>query len=73
MDLFFRINSSKGRAICRLALVRVQWEQEFWKEDQLKNISNFISVAEKAKQQFSKIGYKFGEQRANQYIEILKK
>lgn len=73
MELFYKIGSAKGRSICRLALVRIQCEIELIKEGNTQNLGNFISIAEKAKQQFAKIGYKLGEERANAYIDFLRK
>lgn len=70
LQYFYKIGSEKGRAICRLALVRVQWEIEFIQE-RSQNLKSLVSIAEKAKDQFQRISCKIGEERANAYIHCL--
>lgn len=67
-NLFHKIGSTKGRAICRLALVRAQCEIELNKGSGGSELQQILSTAEKTKLQFHEIGHKAGEERANQYI-----
>lgn len=73
MKYFYKIGSAKGRAICRLALVRVQCEIELNKDANSRDLKHLIAIADKARLQFHKIGYKLGEDRANLYIDFLQK
>lgn len=72
LQLFYKVNSSTGRAICRLALVRIQCEREITQDGGIKDVNNLISVTEKAKEQFTSLSYKLGEDRAQKYIDFLK-
>ena len=73
LKYFYKIGSTKGRAICRLALVRVQCEIELSKDSQERDLKKLIAIVEKAKSQFSNLGFKLGEERANLYLEYLNK
>ncbi|CAI2383959.1 unnamed protein product [Moneuplotes crassus] len=73
LQLFHKIGSSKGRAICRLALVRCNFELELSKEPKDRKLSTVLSSAEKASNLFEKICHKEGQQRAQHYINEIKK
>ena len=53
-------------------MVRIQCETELNQEGSC-DIKNLIQITEKAKEQFTNIKYKFGEERAQFYIDFLKK
>lgn len=72
LKLFHKINSAKGKAICRLALVRVQCESEHKNNVEKTSTKQLISIAEKAQQQFERIDYERGAKRAECYVKMLK-
>jgi tetratricopeptide (TPR) repeat protein len=72
LKLFHKINSAKGKAICRLALVRIQCESEHKNNVEHKSTKQLVSIVEKAQQQFEKIDYERGIKRAECYVNILK-
>ena len=72
-DLFHHIRSSKGKALCRLAMIRCQLDIELNKNSEQRDIKGHLAKVEKAKSLFESIGHKLGAERAEQYIQFLNK
>ena len=71
LEIFSKINCSKGWAACKLAILRCDWEIIFNKSANIGELLSLINEANKTKELFSKFKYKRGIERLMIYIDWL--